>query len=131
VCAPDVKRASPSETIEGEIAVKSLLQVALGALVTLALLAAPRSAAVAQQDQTLKPVAIVSVASIKETLADIGYVTRVAGMADYGDTAKFFAGALRPESIRSAPSVCMSCRRRATSTRSPSCRSRRTDWPRF
>ena len=44
--------------------------------------------------QALKPVAIISVASIKETLNDIGYVTRVAGMPDQGDTARFFASAL-------------------------------------
>jgi hypothetical protein len=42
----------------------------------------------------LQPVAIVSLASIKETLNDIGYVTRLAGMADQGDTARFFASAM-------------------------------------
>jgi hypothetical protein len=42
----------------------------------------------------LKPVAVVSIASIKETLNDIGYVTRLAGMADQGDTARFFASAM-------------------------------------
>lgn len=57
----------------------------------LALCLSPLTAAWAQ---TLKPVAVVSIASIKETLNDIGYVTRVAGMADQGDTARFFASAL-------------------------------------
>lgn len=44
--------------------------------------------------QSLKPVAVVSIASVKETLNDIGYVTKVAGMADQGDAVRFFAGAL-------------------------------------
>jgi len=42
----------------------------------------------------VKPVAVVSIASVKETLNDIGYVTRLAGMADQGDTARFFASAM-------------------------------------
>ncbi|HEY2414531.1 MAG TPA: hypothetical protein VGI40_19955 [Pirellulaceae bacterium] len=42
----------------------------------------------------LKPVAVVSIVSIKEMLNDIGYVTRIAGMADQGDTARFFASAM-------------------------------------
>jgi len=65
--------------------------LALAALMLVALCSAPLTTAKAQ---TLKPVAVVSVASIKENLADIAYVTRTAGMPDYGDTAKFFAGAL-------------------------------------
>jgi hypothetical protein len=71
--------------------VKSMFQLAPAALAALALLLAPLTSAVAQ---ALKPVAVVSIASIKEDLADVGYVTRAAGMADYGDTAKFFASAL-------------------------------------
>jgi hypothetical protein len=71
--------------------VKPLTNLALAALMLVALCSAPLTTAKAQ---TLKPVAVVSVASIKENLADIAYVTRTAGMPDYGDTAKFFAGAL-------------------------------------
>jgi hypothetical protein len=71
--------------------VKFLLNLALAAVTVIALCSAPPKAAKAQ---TLKPVAVVSVASIKENLADIAYITRTAGMPDYGDTAKFFAGAL-------------------------------------
>jgi len=48
----------------------------------------------ALQTGALKPVAVISLASIKETLDDIGYLTRVAGMADQGDTARFFASAM-------------------------------------
>jgi hypothetical protein len=74
-----------------ESAVKSLYHLALTPLVALALASLPPATA---QAQTAKPVAVVSIASIKENLADIGYITRAAGMADYGDTAKFFASAL-------------------------------------
>ena len=70
---------------------KFLFNLALTAVTVVALCGAPVKAARAQ---TLKPVAVVSVASIKENLADIAYITRTAGMPDYGDTAKFFAGAL-------------------------------------
>lgn len=70
----------------------TLLHKRVLALATaLALCLSPLTAALAQ---ALKPVAVVSIASIKETLNDIGYVTRVAGMADQGDTARFFASAL-------------------------------------
>jgi hypothetical protein len=62
-----------------------LLPVALAAL-----LIAPLAAVA----QTIKPVAIVSVASIKENLADAGYLTRTAGMEDAGKSAMFFANAL-------------------------------------
>jgi hypothetical protein len=57
----------------------------------LALLAAPLAAAMAQN---LKPVAVVSVASINENLADVTYITRAAGMEDAGKSAAFFARAL-------------------------------------
>lgn len=66
---------------------KTLLQLALAAVLCCASL----PAAVAQ---ALKPVAVVSIASVKENLADVAYITRTAGMADYGDTARFFASAL-------------------------------------
>jgi hypothetical protein len=71
--------------------VKFLHPALLGRFAALALLLAPLTAARAQ---ALKPVAIVSIASVKENMADVSYVTRAAGMADYGDTAKFFVSAL-------------------------------------
>ncbi|HMC11520.1 MAG TPA: hypothetical protein VKH44_09530, partial [Pirellulaceae bacterium] len=74
-----------------------LLKRALSALLALALLSLPLAAARAQATagaQAFKPVAVVSLASIKENLNDIGYVTRVAGMADQGDTARFLASAM-------------------------------------
>jgi hypothetical protein len=59
---------------------------------SLALLAAP----VAQQAasaQTVKPVIVVSIASIEENLDDIGYITKAAGAEDAGKTARFFGNA--------------------------------------
>jgi hypothetical protein len=53
-----------------------------------ALIAILAPAAVAQN---IKPVAIVSVASINENLADVGYITRTAGMEDFGRTVSFLA----------------------------------------
>lgn len=44
--------------------------------------------------QTIKPVAVVSIASIKENLADVAYLTRIAGMEDAGKSAMFFGNAL-------------------------------------
>ena len=58
------------------------------ALLTLAVLPAAAAA------QNFKPVAVVSIASIKETLADVGYITKAAGMEDAGKSASFFASAL-------------------------------------
>jgi len=55
----------------------------MAALATLALVALPVSQLAAQT----KPVAVVSLSSIQETLADIGYVTRAAGAEDAGRTA--------------------------------------------
>lgn len=55
----------------------------MAALAMLALAALPVSQLAAQ----VKPVAVVSLASIQETLADIGYVTRAAGAEDAGRTA--------------------------------------------
>ena len=55
----------------------------LAALAALALVALPLSQLAAQT----KPVAVVSLSSIEETLADIGYVTRAAGAEDAGRTA--------------------------------------------
>src|SRR5829696_500305 len=56
----------------------------------LALLAAPVAPARAQ---ALKPVAVVSIASIKENLTDISYLARIAGMEDAGKTAMFVGNA--------------------------------------
>jgi hypothetical protein len=80
--------------------VKLLSNKWLVPVAALALLAAPLAAAVAQN---LKPVAIVSVASIKENLDDVGYLTRVAGMEDAGKSARFFAGALTTGIDREKP----------------------------
>lgn len=44
--------------------------------------------------QDLKPVAVVSIASVEEMLADIGYITATAGMEDAGKTARLFGSAL-------------------------------------
>ena len=70
---------------------KSSLNLALAPLLALALLTQPLASAVAQ---ALKPVGVVSIAGIKENLADVAYITRTAGMPDYGDTARFFVGAM-------------------------------------
>src|SRR5262245_8069938 len=66
-------------------------KLALEQLLSLALVSLQVGSAAAQ---ALKPVGVISIAGIKETLADVGYVTRTAGMADYGDTARFFASAM-------------------------------------
>jgi len=71
--------------------VKSSLKLWLLPLVALVLLAAPAALALAQN---VKPIAVVSIASIKETLADIGYITKAAGWEDAGKSAAFFASAL-------------------------------------
>lgn len=55
------------------------------------LLVAPRARA---QEVALKPIGIVSLASVNENLADVAYITRAAGMPDYGDTARFLVGAM-------------------------------------
>jgi hypothetical protein len=67
---------------------RSTLLVALAALTPLV---APVAAALAQD---LKPVAIVSIASVEDTLADVGYITSIAGMEDAGKTARLFGSAL-------------------------------------
>lgn len=67
-----------------------LWKLALLPLVALALVAAP----VVALAQNVKPVAVVSIASVEENLADIGYITRVAGMEDTGKTAMLFGNAL-------------------------------------
>ena len=66
----------------------------------LLLLAAPIAAAVAQ---TLKPVAVVSIASVEENLADVGYITRIAGMEDTGKTVMLFGNALTAGIDKSRP----------------------------
>jgi hypothetical protein len=71
--------------------VNRLAKLALAPAIAVALLVAPIAAAVAQ---TLKPVAVVSVASVEENLADVGYVTRIAGQEDVGKTAMLFGNAL-------------------------------------
>lgn len=59
-------------------------------LAALVLLAAPLAA----RAQAVKPVVVVSIASIKENLTDVAYLTRVAGMEDAGKSAMFFGNAL-------------------------------------
>ncbi len=66
---------------------RTTLAVALAAL-------APLVAPLAAMAQDLKPVAVVSIASVEETLADIGYITSIAGMEDAGKTARLFGSAL-------------------------------------
>jgi hypothetical protein len=63
-------------------------------LLPLAVAAAVLVAPLAALAQAPKPVAIVSIASVKEQLADVGYLTRTAGMEDAGKSAMFFANAL-------------------------------------
>lgn len=70
---------------------KSLSKTLLLSFLALGILA---SSSLAARAQGLKPVAIVSVASLNETLNDIGYVTRAAGMADNGDAIRFLASAM-------------------------------------
>lgn len=43
--------------------------------------------------QEVKPVAVISIASIEDTLADIGYITRAAGQEEVGRTAILLGGA--------------------------------------
>jgi hypothetical protein len=66
---------------------RNLWVLPVAALVLLA--AAPTARA-----QAVKPVAIVSIASIKENLADVNYLARIAGMEDAGKSAMFFGNAL-------------------------------------
>ena len=73
----------------------------LMALAALAPLVAPVAGALAQD---LKPVAVVSIASVEETLADIGYVTSVAGLEDAGKTARLFGSALTSGMDKKRPS---------------------------
>lgn len=78
---------------------KRLSHLLLVACAALAVLAAP-AAALAQQ---FKPVAIVSVASLDENLADIGYITRAAGMEDTGRTVRLLAAGLTAGIDRTRP----------------------------
>jgi hypothetical protein len=92
--SPGKQRPDPSgETAKSreESAVKSVFKHVLAPVVAVALVAVPLLAAVGQ---TLKPVAVVAIASVKENLADVSYVTRAAGMPDYGDTARFLVSAM-------------------------------------
>lgn len=57
----------------------------------LALLAAP--VARPATAQTVKPVIVLSIASIEENLDDVGYITKAAGAEDAGKTARFFGNA--------------------------------------
>ncbi len=63
---------------------------ALALVAAVVLCLSPLAAVIAQE---LKPVAVVSIASVKEILNDIGYVTRVAGMPDQGDSIRFLVSA--------------------------------------
>src|SRR5262245_48193721 len=93
--APEEALTKPNT---GERNVTLLVKRTLGLALAIALSISSLSTATAQGPKSaetgLKPVAVVSLASIKETLNDIGYVTRLAGMADQGDTARFFASAM-------------------------------------
>ena len=60
------------------------------AFAALAALAAPLAAIAAEP----KPVAVISLASVEETLADIGYLTSVTGMEDAGKMVRLFGAAL-------------------------------------
>ena len=80
---------------------KSMRHLSSLALAGLALLAAPLTLAVAQE---IKPVAVVSIASIEEQLADIGYITTVTGMEDAGKTIRLFGSALTAGLDKSRPS---------------------------
>jgi len=65
------------------------------AVAALAPLVAPAAGMIHKaQAQELKPVAVVSIASVEEMLADIGYITTTAGMEDAGKTARLFGSAL-------------------------------------
>jgi hypothetical protein len=58
-------------------------------LAAVALIAVPLSALA----QEVKPVAVVSIASIEDTLADVGYITKATGNEDAGRTAILFGNA--------------------------------------
>jgi hypothetical protein len=87
--------------IAGAAAVKLLNRLFLLPLLGLALFAAPLASAVAQD---LKPVAIVSIASVEKNLADIVYLTRIVGMEDTGKTAMLFGNALTAGMDKTRPS---------------------------
>lgn len=78
---------------------KRLSHLFLAACAALAVLAAPLAA----QAQQLRPVAVVSVASLEENLADIGYITRAAGMEDTGRTVRLLAAGLTAGIDRTRP----------------------------
>lgn len=71
---------------------KSFAKRMLPALLGLVLLASPLTSACAEEDlDGLKPVAVVSVASIDELLADVDWMTQVGGAGDVGGMIKFMA----------------------------------------
>lgn len=80
---------------------KRLAKLWLVPAAALAILVLPLAAARAQ---SLKPVAVVSFASVKENLADVGYLTRAAGMEDAGKSAMFFANAMTAGIDKERPS---------------------------
>lgn len=77
-----------------KLSLSKLGWLAFGCAVLVGALPAFAQTPAAGQGQIGKPVAILSVASIKENLADFGYLSRVAGMDDAGKSALFFASAL-------------------------------------
>jgi hypothetical protein len=87
--------------IAGVAAVKLLNRLFLLPLLGLALCTAPLASATAQD---LKPVAIVSIASVERNLADIVYLTRIVGMEDSGKTAMLFGNALTAGMDKTRPS---------------------------
>lgn len=54
--------------------------------------------------QETKPVVVVSLASVEETLGDIGYVTNLAGFGDFGKTIALFGGAYTSGMDKKRPS---------------------------
>jgi hypothetical protein len=79
-----------SDILQGEPHVKLMPKSLLLALAALTPLLAAASAAA----QDLKPVAVVAITSVDETMADIGYLSTAAGMEDAGKMARALGGGL-------------------------------------
>lgn len=75
-------------------------RLVLPVAVLIGLVLAPLAAASAQ---ALKPVAVVSIASINENLGDLEFLARTAGMEDAGKSVNFFARALTAGIDKSRP----------------------------
>lgn len=70
---------------------KKALQRTLLPAVALAMLLAPAMSATEAQAQTPKPVVVVSVSGVDELMGDIDYITKSAGVEDYGNLFKLLA----------------------------------------